>query len=154
VTTVADIRADIDALKGFRDALTRFWYAQREVVERADHEIEVTRASLEAKASRWRSRLDQRLADLAACRHRAAAAAVQGHHVDCSAYTRAVQEAEERLEHIRRWKERVEQEAAAFRSTASRFRNLLEIDLPRTDSHLLAIIKGLEAARGIQAPRS
>ena len=64
MTGVADIHADIDALKEFRDALTEFRYAQREVAERGDHEIEATRASLEAKEGQWRSLLARREADL------------------------------------------------------------------------------------------
>ncbi len=147
---MADIHADIDALGEFRDALTRFRYAQREVAERGDHQIAVTRASLEEKASRWRSLLARRQADLAACQRAAAGEADAGGHADCSAEVSAVREAEERLEHIRRWQGRVEDEASAFRGAASRFRNLLDLDLPRTENHLLAIINGLEAARGIQ----
>ena len=151
---MGDINADIGALKAFRDALARFRYAQRDVADRGDYEIEKTRASLEAKAGRWRSILDQRQADLEHCRYRAAAAAREGGYVDCSGYARAVAEAEERLDNIRRWQQRVEQEADAFRSRVSRFRNLIEVDVPHTDAHLLAIIKSLEAARGVQAPGS
>ena len=167
---MADIRADIGALKAFRAALARFRHAQRDVAHRGDYEIEKTRASLEAKAGRWRSILEQRQAELEDCRRRAAAAAAGprggpggyggygapgyggGGYVDCSGYARAVQEAEERLENIRRWQQRVEQEAGAFRSVADRFRNLIEVDVPRTDAHLLAIIEGLEAARRVQTP--
>lgn len=172
---MTDINADPGALSAFRDALARFRYAQRDVAHRGDNEIEKTRASLEAKAGRWRSILEQRRAELEDCRHRAAAAAQgggyggppgfggfggrgsygrSGGYVDCSGYARAVQEAEERLENVRRWQARVEEEAAAFRNTANRFRNLIEIDLPHTDVHLLAIIEGLEAARQIEAPNS
>jgi hypothetical protein len=158
---VADIHADIDALKEFRDALARFRYTQREVADRGDYQIAATRASLEEKASRWRSLLAQRQADLAACQHAAALAAEAGGGgdgggggggagADCSAEAAAVREAEERLEHIRRWQQRVEEQASAFYGPASRFRNLLDVDLPRTESHLLAIINGLEDARGIQ----
>ncbi len=151
---MADIHADIDALKVFRDALARFRYAQRDVADRGDEEIEATRASLETKASHWQSRLEQRQAELDACRCRAAQAAAEGYWVDCSAYVWAVQEAEERLENIRRWQRRVDQEGSVFHGTASRFRNLIENDLPRTENHVLAIIKGLEAARRVQAPGS
>lgn len=149
-----DIHADIDALKAFRDALARYQYVQRDVADRGDHEIEVTRASLEAKVSRWRSVLAQRQAELDRCLYRAASAAREGGYVDCSGYARAVQEAEERLENTRHWQQRVEQEAAAFHGAASRFRNLIEMNLPHTDSHLLAIISGLESARQVQAPGS
>lgn len=148
-----DIHADIDALEEFRDALARYRYAQRQVADRGDYEIASTRASLEEKASRWRSLLAQREADLAACRHAAAAAAEAGGSAggaDCSAEASAVREAEERLELIRRWQQRVEEQASTFHGAASRFRNLLEVDLPRTETHLLAIINGLEEARGIQ----
>jgi hypothetical protein len=144
------IHADIDALKELRDALTRFRYAQREVVERGDHEIEATRASLEAKAGLWGSLLARRQADFAACQQAAAA----GRPADCSAEASAVREAQERLDQIRRWQQRVDEEAGAFRGTSGRFRDLLDRDLPRTENHLLAIITGLEAARGLQAAGS
>jgi hypothetical protein len=149
MTDVADIHADIDALKEFRDALTGFRYAQREVVERGDHEIEVTRACLEDKAGQWRSLLARREADLAACQLVAAAEAAAGRPADCSAEATAVREAQERLDYIRRWQQRVEEEASAFRGTADRFRDLLDVDLPRTENHLLAVISGLQAARGL-----
>jgi hypothetical protein len=146
---VADIHADIDALKEFRDALTEFRYAQREVVERGDHEIEMTRASLEAKEGQWRSLLARREADLAACQLAAVAEAAAGRPADCSAEAMAVREAQERLDYVRRWQQRVEEEAGTFRGTADRFRGLLDVDLPRTENHLLAIISGLQAARGL-----
>jgi hypothetical protein len=149
MTDVADIHADIDALKEFRDALTGFRYAQREVVERGDHEIEVTRACLEDKAGQWRSLLARREADLAACQLVAAAEAAAGRPADCLAEATAVREAQERLDYIRRWQQRVEEEASAFRGTADRFRDLLDVDLPRTENHLLAVISGLQAARGL-----
>lgn len=151
---MAEIYADIDSLKRFHEALARFRYVQRDVADRGDHEIEVTRASLEAKASRWQSRLEQYRHELEACQYRAAYAAQEGHYVDCSGYARAVHEAEERLENIRRWQQRVDEEAAAFSGIASRFRNLLEADLPRIQDHVLAIVKALEAARRVQAPGS
>jgi hypothetical protein len=144
------IHADIDALKELRDALTRFRYAQREVVERGDYEIEATRASLEAKAGLWGSQLARRQADFAACQQAAAA----GHPADCSAEASAVQEAQQRLDQIRRWQQRVDEEASTFRGASGRFRDLLDRDLPRTENHLLAIITGLEAARGLQAAGS
>ena len=149
---MADIHADPATLTAFRDALARFRYAQRDGADRGDYEIEKTRASLEAKAARWRSILERNQADLDRCRARAAAAAREGGYVDCSGFARAVAEAEERLANIRRWEQRVEQEASAFRGTAHRFRTLIEVDVPRTDAHLLEIIDGLAAAREIQAP--
>lgn len=154
MTDVAAIHADIDALKEFRDALTRFRHAQREVVERGDQEIEVTRASLEVKEGHWRSLLARREADFAACQAVAATEAAAGRPADCSAEASAVREAQERLDHIRRWQQRVEEEAGTFRGTANRFRDVLEIDLPRTENHLLNIITGLEAARGIRVAGS
>jgi hypothetical protein len=151
---VTDIHADIDALKELRDALVRFRHAQREVADRGDYQVAAARASLEEKAGRWRSLLARRQADLAACQRAAATDAGAGSHADCSAEASAVREAEERLEHIRRWQQRVEDEASAFRGTAVRFRNVLDVDLPRTEDHLLAIVSGLEAARGIQVAKS
>lgn len=109
---MADIDANIDALKKFREAVSRYWYEQRNVMDGADHEIEVTRASLEAKAERWRVRLEDRLAELERCRHKAAQAAAEGKYVDSSSWVRAVQEAEERMAHVRRWRDRVEEEVA------------------------------------------
>jgi hypothetical protein len=150
VSDVPDIHADIAALKEFAGALTRYRHAQREVVERGDYQIAATRASLEEKASHWRSLLAQRQADLAACQSAAAVDAEPGGHADCFAQAAAVREAQERLESIRRWQQRVEEEASAFLGPASRFRNLLDVDLPRAESHLLAIASGLEAARGVR----
>jgi hypothetical protein len=155
------VHADIDALKGLREALVRFGYAQRAVAERADDAIEVTRASLEAKASRWQARLEQDRAALEACRaaagpsaagpSAAGRSAAEGDGVaDCSAYARAVEQTAERLEHIRRWQQRVDQDASEFRGTASGFRDLLEVDLPRAEGQLLASITGLEAARRVE----
>ena len=65
-----------------------------------------------------------------------------------------MQEAQERLELILRWQQRVEEEASAFRGAATRFQDLLELDLPRTEHHLLSIINGLEASRRIQVAGS
>jgi hypothetical protein len=147
---VADIHADIDALKEFAGALARYRHAQREVAERGDLQVAVTRSSLEEKASRWRAALASRQADLAACQRAAAMEAQAGGHADCSAEAAAVREAEERLARIRRWQQRVEDEASAFRGASGRFRDLLDLDLPRTETHLLGIVSGLEAARGIR----
>jgi hypothetical protein len=152
---VTRIHADIDALKELHHALARFRYAQRDMVNQGDDRIEVTRASLEAKAGRWQSRLEQGRAELDACRYQAAQAAVgEDHPVDCSGYASAVSEAEEKLERIRRWQYRIDQEASEFGSVAIGFRNLLENDLPRTEDHLLALIASLEGARRVQAPGS
>jgi hypothetical protein len=154
MTNVADIHADIEALKEFAGALTRYRHAQREVADRGDYQIAATRASLEEKASEWRSLLAQRQADLAACQRAAAMDAEASGHADCSAEAAAVREAQERLESIRRWQQQVEDEASVFLGPASRFRNLLDVDLPRTENHLQAIVNGLEAARGVRVVRS
>ncbi len=151
---MADIHADVEALKEFAGALTRYRYAQREVADRGDHEIAATRASLEEKASRWRSLLNQRQANLAACQRAAALDTDGGGHTDCHAEAAAVREAQERLESIRRWQQQVEDGASAYLGPAGRFRNLLEVDLPRTENHLQAIVDGLEAARGVRVARS
>jgi len=140
------IHADIDALKGLQEALVRFRHAQRGVAERADDAIEATRASLAAKASHWQARLEQDQAALDACR---ASATEDG--ADCSAYARAVELSRERLEHVRRWQQRVDQDASEFRGTAGGFRDLLEVDLPRAEGRLLASITSLEAARRVEA---
>jgi hypothetical protein len=129
---VTAIHADIDALAGLRAALTRFRYAQR------------------AKASHWRARLEQARAELAACRDSSEAAADDP--VDCSGYARAVGEAGERLEHIRRWQQRIDQQTIEFHAAATRFASLLETDLPRAEEQLAAIIASLQAVRHVQAP--
>ena len=140
------VHADIEALKGFREALVRFRYAQRGVAERGGDQIEMTRASLAAKASRWQARLEQCQAELAACR-----AADGEQAADCSAYVRAVEQTGERLEHVRRWQQRVDDEAGEFGGSAGAYLDLLEVDLPRAESQLLAIIASLEAARRVPA---
>jgi hypothetical protein len=143
---VTTVHADIGALKGFHEALVRFRYAQRGVAESGRDEIEMTRASLAAKASRWQARLEQCQAELDACR------ATGGEMpADCSAYARAVEQAGERLEHVRRWQQRVDLEAGQFGGVAGAYLDLLEVDLPRAESRLLAIITSLEAARRVPA---
>ncbi len=140
------VHADIEALKGFHEALVRFRYAQRGVAERGGDEIEMARASLAAKASRWQARLEQCQAELDACR------AGDGEKAaDCSAYARAVEQTGERLEHVRRWQQRVDMEAGEFGGAARAYLDLLDNDLPRTENHLLAIITSLEAARRVPA---
>ena len=156
---MTSVHADIDALKGLHEALVRYRHAQREVAGRGEEEIKVVRASLEAKASHWRARLEQCQAEFGACQERAAQAAAEGPEagdgpVDCSGYARAAEQCTERLEQIRRWQQRIDAEASEFGGTASRFGDLLENDLPRTEEHLLAIIRSLEAARRVQAAGS
>lgn len=151
---MADIHADIAALKEFAGALTRYRHAQREIAERGDYQVAATRASLEEKAGRWRSLLARRQAELAACQRAAAVEAEAGGHPGCHAEAVAVREAEERLESIRRWQQLVEEGASAFAGPSSRFRNVLDVDLPRTEHRLQAIIDGLEAARGVRVTRS
>jgi hypothetical protein len=163
---VTSVHADIDALKGLHEALVRYRHAQREVAGRGEEEIKVVRASLEAKASRWRAQMERCQAEFGACQERAAQAAegsaAEGSAadgpaagddpVDCSGYARAVEQCGERLEQIRRWQQRIDAQASEFQGTASRFGDLLENDLPRTEEHLLALIRSLEAARRVHAP--
>jgi hypothetical protein len=120
------------------------------VAERGGDEIELTRASLAAKASHWQARLEQDRAELEACR----ASGGQKAAPDSSAYVRAVEQTGERLEHIRRWQQRVEVEADEFRGTAGVFGGLLDSGLPRAETQLLALITSLEAARRVQASGS
>jgi hypothetical protein len=138
------VHADIEALKGFREALVRFRYAGQGVTERADDAIETTRASLAAKASAWQARLEQDQAALEACR---GSAGEEEGPPDCSAYERAVQQTTERLEQVRRWQQRVDEDASEFRGTAGGFRDLLETGLPRAENQLQASMASLEAAR-------
>jgi hypothetical protein len=156
---VTAIHADIDALRGLHEALVRYRHAQREMAARGDDVIRTTREALEARASRWHSQLELCQAELGACRARAAQAAQDGTGdgagdgtVDCSGYARAVEQTQERLEHIRRWQRRIDEEASEFQGTASRFLDLLETDLPRTEEYLLAALRSLEAARHVQTP--
>jgi hypothetical protein len=70
--------------------------------------------------------------------------------VDCSGYARAVSEADERLEHIRHWQQRVDEQAIEFHGATLRFKNLLETDLPRAEEQLAGILASLQAARRVQ----
>jgi hypothetical protein len=151
------IHADIDALKGLHGALVRYRHAQRDVAARGEDQLRVTRASLEAKAGRCRAQLELSQAELGACQDRAARAATDDTAdgtVDCSGYAQAVEQSAERLEHIRRWQQRIDAEASEFQGIAGRFADLLENELPRLEEHLAAIIASLEAARRVQAPAS
>jgi len=66
----------------------------------------------------------------------------------------AVEQDVERLEHIRRWQQRIDAEAGEFAGTAGRFLDLLQNDLPRAEQRLLEAIASLEAARRVQASGS
>lgn len=151
---VTRVDADIEALKEFHAALVRFRDTQREVAARGGEEVEAARASLAERASHWRVVLERRQAELEGCRRQAAQASAMDDQVDCAGHVRAVAEAEQRLEQIRGWQQRVDEEASVFAGTAGRFRNLLDNDLPRTEAHLTALIMRLEAARGVQPPGS
>jgi len=160
---VTKIHADIEALRGLRETLARFRYDQRDARYRGEGEIEVTRGELEARASSALAWLERCRVELDACREASGASGGSGASVssassassdDCSGYERAVAEAQERLEHVRRWQQRVEQEASVFYGAAMRFRDLLENDLPRTEEQLLDMITSLEAARRVQAAGS
>ena len=45
------------------------------------------------------------------------------------------------------WQQRVEEESSAYHGGAGRFRDLLDIDLPRAEDQLLTLIASLEACR-------
>jgi hypothetical protein len=147
---VTSVNADVDALREFHAALVRFRYAQRDMISQGDDKIARVRESLAEKFSRWRFVLEHRQAELDACQSGAA----DDNVVDCSGFAQAVAEATERLEHVRHWQQRVDEQAGVFRGVAGRFRNTLDHDLPRAEAHLLALIANLEAVRGVQAPGS
>jgi hypothetical protein len=142
------VHADIEALKGLHEAVSRFRQVMRETADRGDDRVEMTRASLEARAGHWRARLEQSQAELDACRYQAAGAP-EACQADCSGYARAVAEATERLERIRGWQQLIDQQASEFTGTAGRFRDMLDTDVPRTEQHLLAAIASLQAARRV-----
>jgi len=146
---VSRVDADIDALKGFHAALVRFRYAQLSAVDRSGAAIEVTRGSLAEKALRRRSALERCQAELDECRGRAAQSVAGEDPVDCSGYSRAVLDAEERLNRVFHWQQLVESEAADFAGRAGAFRYTLENGLRRAEAHLLAMIRSLEAARDL-----
>ncbi len=148
------IHADVEALKGLRETLARFRYDQRDAVGRGEGEIEVARGELEAKASSARAWLERCRAELQACQEAAGSSDSSASMDDCSGLARAVAEAEERLEHVRRWQQRVEQEASLFSGAAMRFRDLLDSGLPRAEDRLLDMITSLEAARRVQSAGS
>jgi alanyl-tRNA synthetase len=141
------VDADIDALVGLRSAVLRFREQQRQVLSSAAREVETTRAALERKAERWSRELAQRRRELDRCRSDAAAAAERGGWVDCTSLAWAVTEAEERLENVRSWQRRVEQEVAAHAGDRRRFDECVEIDVPKAGVHLNNLILALRRAR-------
>lgn len=148
---MSKIHADIDALKALHEAMVRFRQGMQQVADRGNDQIELARASLATRAGLLRSRLEQCQAELDACRSRAAERSAEDnpYPVDCSRYAQAVTEVTERLERIRLWQQRIDQEASEFQGTSGRFRDLLETDVPRTEGHLLGLIASLRAARRV-----
>jgi len=141
------IDADIAALTAFHLALGRFEQEQRGILDKAAHELDATRASLERKTERWRMELARRESALAGCQRQAAAAAQRGMWSDCSRELWAVQEAEERLANVRGWSAQVEQEAAVYLGTASRYRSYLDGGARNSANQLHNVIEALKAAR-------
>jgi chromosome segregation ATPase len=141
------VRADIGALREMRAALDRFQYEQRNLLDAATHEIEVTRASLERTAENWRLRKEQLEREIHECDVRAAAAAEHGGYIDCSPLHRAHAEAVERLTNVGHWRMRVEDEVAVFSVRRSQFHECLEIDVRHAIAHLDEVIKALAAVR-------
>lgn len=151
---MARIHADIDAVKAMKDSVDRFQYEQRQVLVGAKREIETTCDSLERKAERWERELVERQRALDECHCRAAAAAEHGGEVDCTSLVRAVAEAEDRLENVRRWQAFVEQEVAAYEDDRRRFRECVEVDIRRAQQYLRDMINTLTAARATQIRQS
>jgi hypothetical protein len=144
---VSRVHADIDALKGLHEALARFRQVMREVAEHGGDRVEATRASLEARAGHYRYRLEQCQAELDACRSGGA----EGSAGECSGYAQAAAEAAERLERIRGWQQRIDQEVSEFRGAAGRLADVLGTDLPRAEERLAAAVASLQAARRVGA---
>ena len=140
------VNADIDALRDFHAALVRFRHGQQGAVDRDGDRIETARAALAEKADRWRAELERRRAEYVDCRERAGGSATDD-GTDCSRLGQAVIEITERIERIRGWQLRINEEASIFYDVRGRFRDLLDYDLPRAESHLTALIARLEAAR-------
>ena len=139
------VQADIEALKGLRQALLVFARAQVEALEAAEREIQLVQQALDESERYWRHELERRRAALEGCMVRAMMADQQGHAVDCSPYQYALLEAEERLARVLQWQVRVQEEIIRYRSVAERYRRVLENDLPRATSFLSDRVTALEA---------
>ena len=116
------------------------------MAERSGDEIEMTRASLAAKASHWQARLEQSQAEFDACRagpERTARGTPGPWSRPGNGWSTSGG-----------WQQRVDEAAGEFRGPAGAFWDLLQNDLPRAESLLLALIADLEAARRVQAGAS
>lgn len=140
------VNADIEALKSLREALVDFINRQKEALEAAKREIDITIGMLSEAEHHWYHQIGERQRALEQCRMRAAHAAAQGQHsVDCSSYAHALHEAEERLKYVRQWQRRVDEAAAAYHRTKYHTVSLLERDMSQARSFLDHRIQALEA---------
>jgi hypothetical protein len=83
------VDADLEALKGLREALVTFTQRQLEALDTAEREIAITIIMLEEAERHWYYQVQEREHYLEQCEMEAAHAASEGYYIDCSSYAYA-----------------------------------------------------------------
>src|SRR5690348_2875187 len=122
------VDADLEALKELREAVVTFTNRQKEVLEAAEREINVTITMVDEAERYWHYQVEERQHYLEQCQMEAAMAAAEGYYVDCSSYAYALREAEESLANIQRWQRRVDETVAAYHRGQGKIAYLLDSD--------------------------
>jgi len=141
----------IQALDDLKGALGRFAGESQEALQAAEQEIRRTLDWLQERLNHWQNEVRRRQEEVrkaAAAQARCQASGYydrDGHYYapDCSAYERALrqaqirlQEAESELRNVQQWMKVVGEAVAAYRTQAQRLGQLLATDLPKAEAFL------------------
>jgi hypothetical protein len=135
--------ADLEVIKGLRQALTVFTAQQVEALEAVEREIAEMMESLDESEQYWRDKAERRSHTLQECRIAQMVAPV-----DCSREEAELREAEEKLNAVVERRYRVGDAVIEYHAASQRFGSALENEPPRACAYLDERITALEAYQG------
>jgi len=138
---MAQVTADLEAIKQFRQALLTFAGRMHELLSTVDVEIDRAQQTLGWAEDRTRQDVRSLTDELYRCR----AAAAQGYQVDCSSIYYALQEAEEHLGRVVEVKRRFQDTLRWYSSVRNRLEKTLTWELSHGVAFLDRRISALEA---------
>ena len=154
----------IDQLKVFREALVKFTEEARGALSEADSEVRRTRDWLERdQPAHWAGQLKKRKAAAEEAKQRLqhkklypdASGGRQSHVEEQKAYRVAsarLEEATEKLAHVRRWQKRYEKEHQQYRGQVQALQRVLETEAPKVLAWIDHMLAALEAYVSLSAP--
>ena len=157
----------IQALDDLKGALGRFAGEGQEALQAAEQEIRHTLDWLQERLNHWQNEVRRRQEEVRRAEAALARCQASGyydreghyHAPDCSAYERALRqaeihlrEAEAELRNVQQWMKTVDESAAAYRTQAQRLVKLLATDLPKAEAFLQHKIADLHAYLVVTPP--